>query len=99
MPAPLLRYSSVSDKIIDGALFAFAQGTNPEALVLVEAVESETGRVWRAAPSRLSGYQMRGWHKDRLVLDVEKVQPAIRTASLFQRSRTVSPFSFPEKSE
>ena len=99
MPAPLLRYSSASEKIIDGALFAFAQGTNPEALVLVEAVESETGRVWRAAPSRLSGYQMRGWHKDRLVLDVEKVQPAIRTASLFQRSRTVSPFPFPEKSE
>lgn len=99
MPAPLLRYSSVNEKIIDGALFAFAQGTNPEALVLVEAVESANGRVWRAAPSRLTGYQIRGWHKDRLVLETVKIQTPIRTASLFQRSRTISPFPFPEKSE
>ena len=49
MPTPLLRYSSATNKIIDGALFAFAQGTNPEALVLVEAVETVNGRAWRAA--------------------------------------------------
>ena len=99
MPTPLLRYSSASEKIVDGALFAFAQGTNPEALVLVEAVETANGRIWRAAPSRLTGYQIRGWHKDRLVLEVEKIQSPIRTATLFHRSRTLNPFPFPEKSE
>ncbi|MBC8115109.1 MAG: hypothetical protein H7062_12065 [Candidatus Saccharimonas sp.] len=99
MPAPLLRYSSASEKIIDGALFAFAQGTNPEALVLVEAVETTNGRIWRAAPSRLTGYQVRGWHKDRLVLEVEKIQSSIRTASLFHRTRTLNPFPFPEKAD
>ncbi len=99
MPAPLLRYTSASEKIIDGALFAFAQGTNPEALVLVEAVESANGRVWRAAPSRLTAYQVRGWHNDRRVLETAKIQTAIRTASLFQRPRTLNPFPFPEKSE
>lgn len=99
MPTPLLRYSSPREQIIDGALFAFAQGTNPEALVLVEAVESKSGRVWRAAPSRLTGYQIRGWHKDVLVLETDKIQTAIRTASLYHRSRTLSPFPFPEKSE
>lgn len=99
MPAPLLRYSSASDKIVDGALFAFAQGTNPEALVLVEAVETANGPVWRAAPSRLTGYQIRGWHKDRLVLEVAKIQTTIRTASLFHRVRTLNPFPFPEKAK
>lgn len=99
MPAPLLRYSSASEKIIDGALFAFAQGTNPEALVLVEAVETANGRIWRAAPSRLTGYQVRGWHHDRLVLEVEKIQSPIRTASLFHRGRTLHPFPFPEQAE
>lgn len=99
MPAPLLRYSSASNKIIDGALFAFAQGTNPEAIVLIEAVETANGRVWRAAPSRLTGYQVRGWHKDQLVLEVAKIQTAIRTASLFHRTRTLNPFPFPEKAE
>ena len=99
MPTPLLRYSSASEKIIDGALFAFVQGTNPEALVLVEAVETANGRVWRAAPSRLTGYQVRGWHKDRLVLEVEKIQSPIRTATLYHRSQTLNPFPFPEKSE
>lgn len=96
MPAPLLRYASVRDKIVDGALFAFAQGTNPEALVLVEAIETANGPVWRAAPSRLTGYRIRGWRKDQLVLEVEKIQTAIRTASLFHRTRTISPFPFPE---
>ena len=99
MPTPLLRYSSASNKIIDGALFAFAQGTNPETLVLVEAVETANGRVWRAAPSRLTGYQIRGWHRDQLVLEAAKIQTAIRTASLFHRTRTLNPFPFPEKSE
>ncbi|MBC7818882.1 MAG: hypothetical protein IAG10_18500 [Planctomycetaceae bacterium] len=99
MPAPLLRYSSASNKIIDGALFAFAQGTNPEALVLVEAVETVNGRAWRVAPSRLTGYQIRVWHKDQLVLEVAKIQTAIRTASLFHRTRTLNPFPFLEKAE
>lgn len=99
MPTPLLRYSSASDKIVDGALFAFAQGTNPEALVLVEAVESDNGRAWRAVPSRLTGYQIRGWHRDQLVLDVAKIQTAIRTASLFHRTRTLKPFPFPEQAK
>ncbi|MEK6257410.1 MAG: hypothetical protein AABP62_02225 [Planctomycetota bacterium] len=99
MPAPLLRYSSATDKIIDGALFAFAQGTNPEALVLIEAIESANGRIWRAAPSRLTGYQVRGWHKDRLVLEVEKIQTTIPTASLFHRTQTLDPFPFPENPE
>jgi hypothetical protein len=68
-------------------------------LVLVETVEAAKGRVWRAAPLRLTGYQIRGWHKDRLVLEVEKSQSPIRTASLFHRVRTVMPFPFPQKSE
>lgn len=99
MPTPLLRYASRSHKILDGALFAFAQGTNPEALVLVEAVETSAGPVWRAAPSRLTGYHVRGWHKDQLVLDAEKIQTEIRTATLFHRTRVVSPFPFPERAK
>ena len=67
--------------------------------MLVEAVETSAGRIWRAAPSRLTGYKIRGWHKDRLVLDVENIQTPIRTATFFHRGRTLNPFPFPEKSE
>jgi hypothetical protein len=72
---------------------------NPEALVVFEAVESSNGRYWRVAPSRLTGYPIRGWHMDRLVLEAAEIQTPIRTATFFHRGRTVKPFPFPEKSE
>jgi hypothetical protein len=37
MPQPLLTYGSSDGTPIDGALFAFAYGTNPEVLALIEA--------------------------------------------------------------
>ncbi|MGE5193805.1 MAG: hypothetical protein ACM3U2_15015, partial [Deltaproteobacteria bacterium] len=37
MPKPLLRYSDPDEKLLDGGLFAFSYGTNPELLAVVEA--------------------------------------------------------------
>jgi hypothetical protein len=36
MPQPVYRYEEADEKV-DGAMFVFAQGTNPEAVLLVEA--------------------------------------------------------------
>ena len=49
--APLDRYSSDADKIIDGAIFALANGTNPEIGVVLEAV----GDGWQYGIIRLCG--------------------------------------------
>ena len=45
--APLIRYSDANDKIRDGAVFALALGTNPEALLFIEARDDGKGdAVW-----------------------------------------------------
>jgi hypothetical protein len=36
---PIDRYQSAADKIVDGAIFAFANGTNPEIGVVFESDE------------------------------------------------------------
>ena len=46
MPNPVYRYGN-SDRVIDAACFIFAQGTNPEAILLLEAVESGDETGWR----------------------------------------------------
>jgi hypothetical protein len=74
LPAPLARYTSEASGVIDGAIFGYAQGTNPEAVVIVEAVRTPTGIEWQAAPSRMTGYSVRAWRDGELLLDV----PAMR---------------------
>lgn len=37
LPRPLFRYESAGAKVLDGTLWAFVQGTNPEVLLLVES--------------------------------------------------------------
>jgi hypothetical protein len=38
--------------LIDGALFAFVQGTDPEVLLLLEAVRHDKGPRWQFACAR-----------------------------------------------
>ncbi len=47
---PIDRYSSAADKIVDGAIFAYANGTNPELAVLLECDEER----WSYGVVRLS---------------------------------------------
>jgi hypothetical protein len=47
MPTPLLRFPESESDRADGAVFAFAYGTNPEVILLVEAVETADGLEWR----------------------------------------------------
>ena len=42
---PLLRYSDAKEKVRDGAVFALALGTNPEALLFIEARDDDQGRA------------------------------------------------------
>jgi hypothetical protein len=48
---PIDRYQSAAEKIIDGAIFAFANGTNPEVGVVFES----DGERWRYGTLRLTG--------------------------------------------
>ena len=48
LPQPIHRYGDEDQGIIDGALFVFANGTNPEVLVVLECESKADGdRAWK----------------------------------------------------
>ena len=72
LPRPLLRYSDESQGIIDGALFAFANGTNPEILLVIESTKG-TGSPsgWQYGAARMSSAELHLQFKDVEVWTIE----------------------------
>lgn len=61
LPTPLYRYApeeaeDAAASLKDGALFAFAMGTDPEVILLLEAVEREGKSSWQFAFARGTGW-------------------------------------------
>jgi hypothetical protein len=54
LPRPLHRYEAEQTKTLDGALFAFVLGTDPELLVLVEADTAAAKPEWRCGVGRMN---------------------------------------------
>jgi hypothetical protein len=47
LPTPVYRYESVEDGVVDGAVFAFVHGTDPEMLLVLEAQDDGSGAQWQ----------------------------------------------------
>jgi hypothetical protein len=52
---PLCRYSDPQVGLEDGAIFAFANSTNPEVLVVIESHRAGSSSAWRYGLARLCG--------------------------------------------
>lgn len=61
MPTPLHRYGGADNDnaILDGGLFAYAHGTDPEALLMLEARTTKSGPAWFYALAPMTGYALR----------------------------------------
>src|SRR5262249_27244101 len=58
LPHPIDRYAEKAEGILDGAMFIFAHGTNPEVLLLIEARRQGDGaNAWTFAAAPLSRAQ------------------------------------------
>jgi hypothetical protein len=55
LSSPLFRYSDAEAGILDGAIFAFVNGTNPEALVVLEAHTKESASTWHFGLLQMTG--------------------------------------------
>lgn len=73
LPQPLYRYTSKSQNVIDGALFVFVQGTDPEVFLLVEAIPSDkdASRAWQYALVRMNSVTFVATFKQTEVWRVE----------------------------
>jgi len=56
LPQPLFRYESTDPKVLDGALFGFvtSAGTDPEAIIVLEARQTDQGPRWEYGIARFS---------------------------------------------
>ena len=57
LPQPVYRYKE-PDENVDGGLFVFAQGTNPEAVLLVEAYGGDERPGWRYGFAPTTVYEL-----------------------------------------
>jgi hypothetical protein len=72
LPQPIHRYSAPKQGILNGGLFAFVQGTDPELFLLIEArgKTAESAR-WQFAATRMTSTEVRLRHRDEKVWEAE----------------------------
>jgi hypothetical protein len=58
LPKPVYQYQSQDPTVLDGAIFAFVEGTDPEALVTIQAEKEKDGFVYRYALIRRNSDDM-----------------------------------------
>jgi hypothetical protein len=64
---PIYRYERTESPLIDGALFAFVQGTDPELLLLIEAHQVEGNPQWQYGLARMTSLEQRVSHRGKAV--------------------------------
>jgi len=67
---PIYRYSSPAADIVDGAIFVFVEGTDPEAFLMLEAAGEEEP-AWRYAFARMNMVEFWGSYKGEVVWHVK----------------------------
>lgn len=74
LPQPVYRYASPGARVLDGAMFVFVEATDPEAVLLLEAVGDEP--KWQFAFARMNIVPFRVvrrgeevWHVDDVTWD------------------------------
>jgi hypothetical protein len=71
LPKPLYRYDATRTKTLDGALFAFVLGTDPELLLLLECDTAEEKPQWKFGVGRMNRDAVRLKYKGETVWEVE----------------------------
>jgi len=72
LPQPSYRYEDQAEKIVDGALFAFVEATDPEALLLLEAIAASGGEPahWRCTFAKMTSRPIAARRDDKVVWSV-----------------------------
>ena len=90
LPQPAYRYTE-DGKIVDGAMFIFAHGTNPECCVLLEAYKDGKQSRYRYAVAPMSIYRLETRYKDALVWSVDRRHPGRKATSYYADAYTPEP--------
>jgi hypothetical protein len=94
LPQPLYRYQAAERPILDGALFAFVEGNDAEALLLLEvSTGSRQEPVWHYTLARMTSYRVVVRLDDRQILDAAPYWSNPRSANDPYVEATDGPFT------
>jgi hypothetical protein len=72
---PVYRYQSESHSVIDGGIFAFVMGTDPELILMIEAVETKTGPQWQFAAAQFTNLPLRLNYRESQIWECQPGKP------------------------
>lgn len=64
---PFARYGKPGSNVVDGTLFCFAHGTDPEVLLMVEARPAKSGPEWQFALAPMTTFAVNASHQGKRV--------------------------------
>ena len=74
MVQPLYRYADEEQGLIDGSIFSYAAGTNPETVLIVECRKSKDALGWRAAFARFGANRCQSRKGETVVWECKAIQ-------------------------
>ncbi|MCA9140783.1 MAG: hypothetical protein KDB00_28620 [Planctomycetales bacterium] len=72
---PIYRYQSEKHDVIDGAVFAFVMGTDPEVILQIEAIQSDNGLKWHYSIAPMTNLPMRVDYNGTRVWECQRAVP------------------------
>ncbi|MGH7202079.1 MAG: hypothetical protein ACREJB_15855 [Planctomycetaceae bacterium] len=72
LPRPIYEYDSKNSDNVDGAVFAFVMGTDPEVLLMIEAVKVGDKQQWQYAFARRTSGELEGRLDGKAVWTAER---------------------------
>jgi hypothetical protein len=85
LPTPIARYGKPGSAVIDGALFAFVVGTDPEVFLFVEERRGPDGPRWHYALAPMSAWPLKASGPGGIAWELPYRPPVDRTQPLFAR--------------
>lgn len=76
LPQPVYRYEGDHPDLLDAALFAFVEATDPEVFLLLEARPTDRGDQWHYALARMTSVGLRVYDRGEKVWDALRFDSA-----------------------
>ena len=73
LPQPVLRFGSKHHSVLDGALFALVEATDPEIFLLIEARPDAGKDAWHFALARMNSLWLAASYQDKQVWEAEEL--------------------------
>jgi hypothetical protein len=76
LPTPITQYGESGTRLLDGALFAFVLGTDPEVFLFLEARSGKEGPEWQYALAPMTIFAVKGSYQGKAVWELPNRDPS-----------------------